>query len=199
MDRISPLPIESLPEELQPAVERYSTQMGFVPNSFRTMARRPKIARAYSELSAAVAASLTIPPQMRLLIFHVASYAAGCRYCQAHSIGMAAHDGAISAEKAAAVWEYETSPLFGESERAALRFAQAAGVVPNAVTGEHFAALREHYSDDQIVEVVAIIAWAGFLNRWNDTMATELEEPALVEAERLLGAKGWEVGKHVAG
>lgn len=44
--------------------------------------------------------------------------------------------------------------------------------------------------------VVAVIALFGFLNRFNDTMATELEASPLEVGKRVLAAKGWTVGKH---
>jgi hypothetical protein len=54
--------------------------------------------------------------------------------------------------------------------------ARDAAAVPNAATQAHFAELAEHFSEDEIVDIVAVISLFGFLNRWNDTMATELEE-----------------------
>jgi hypothetical protein len=58
------------------------------------------------------------------------------------------------------------------------------------------AALKEHFSDKQCVEIVAVISLFGFLNRWNDTMATTLEDkPRAFAAETIAGA-GWDVGKH---
>src|SRR5258706_269699 len=78
-------------------------------------------------------------------------------------------------EKVRAVWEFETSPLFSDAERAALRLARDAAVVPNAVTDEHFVELRKHFSEDQIVDIVAQACNAAWSNRWNDTMATPLE------------------------
>ena len=97
----------------------------------------------------------------------------------------------------AAVWDYATSPLFTEAERAALRLAHHAALVPNEASEADFAALRPHFDDGQIVEIVATIALFGYLNRWNDTMATELEAlPARVASE-LIGERGWEPGKHL--
>ncbi|MFK7979497.1 MAG: carboxymuconolactone decarboxylase family protein, partial [Saprospiraceae bacterium] len=81
-------------------------------------------------------------------------------------------------------------------ERAALRFGFAAGQVPNAVTEEHFAELRKHFSEKQIVDLGATIALFGFLNRWNDTMGTALEPEAVAFAEKHLVKSGWEIGKH---
>jgi uncharacterized peroxidase-related enzyme len=198
MPGVAPLPVDALPRELAPSIERYMKQFGFIPNSIRTMARKPKIAQAFGELTAAIAASLTIPPHLRGLVFHISSYAAGCRYCQAHSIGTLSHHSSLPKEKLSAIWDYERNPMFTPAERAAMRFGQAAAAVPNAVTEKDFAELHKHYTDEQIVEIVAVIALGGFLNRWNDTMGTTLEEPAVADAAALLGEKGWEVGKHAA-
>ena len=68
--------------------------------------------------------------------------------------------------------------------------------VPNEASEEHFAALRKHFSERQIVQIVAVIAMFGFLNRWNDTMATTLEEDPVAFAERVLGSMDWTPGKH---
>ena len=94
----------------------------------------------------------------------------------------------MPAEKIEAVWEYETSPLFSEAERAVLRVAQGAAQTPNAVTDEDFGELRKYWDDGQVVEIVATIAVFGFFNRWNDTMATELESSPLRFAEDHLSA-----------
>ena len=54
----------------------------------------------------------------------------------------------------------------------------AASATPNGVTEAIFARLRQHWSEEQIVEIVGIVAMAGFLSRWNVTMATPLEAGA---------------------
>jgi alkylhydroperoxidase family enzyme len=132
------------------------------------------------------------------LLAHVASRAAGCQYCQAHSLVAAGLRG-VPEERLAALWDYATSPLYSDAERAALDFALAAGSAPNAVTSDHFARLRRHWSEDQIVEMLAAICLYGFLNRWNDTMATDLEEVPRAVGERYLSRIGWDGGKHVGG
>jgi hypothetical protein len=43
---------------------------------------------------------------------------------------------------------------------------------------------------------VAVIALFGFLNRFNDTMATELESSPIAAGTRFLAEHGWSVGKH---
>jgi hypothetical protein len=46
------------------------------------------------------------------------------------------------------------------------------------------------------VELLGVIALFGYLNRWNDSMATTLEEGAQASAEQWLSEGGWERGKH---
>ena len=196
MPRITPLSPEELPEELAPAVEAYNKSMGGPPNSFRTMARKPQIALAYGALQKAIGASLTIPVDLRQMMFLLQSQNNGCLYCQAHSVSSLAKNANVAEEKIAALWEFETSDLFSEAERAGLRFALAVSSRPNAATDEDFEALKAHFSEDQIVEMVACLSIGSFLNTWNDTMATVLEDGAAQTADDTLGARGWTRGKH---
>ena len=116
----------------------------------------------------------------------------------AHTAGSAPRFG-VDEAKVAAIWEYRTSPLYSEAERVALDLALAASSVPNDVTDEMFAELRKHWNENQIVELVAVIALFGFLNRWNDTMATPLEAEPIEAGEKFLASHGWEAGKHLRG
>jgi uncharacterized peroxidase-related enzyme len=195
MPRLAPLPPEIVPE-LSDLMGRSKDRMGFLPNSQLIMAYRPEILRGFAQLASAInGPSSTISPQLRNLVSQMASRASGCGYCMAHTAHTAGRVG-ISDAKEEALWQYETSPLFSEAERAALRVAQGAAQVPNAVTDEDFAELKRHYSEAQIVDIVAVIALFGFLNRFNDTMATELESSPLEAGRRFLAEKGWTVGKH---
>ncbi len=171
---------------------------GFIPNGMLIMQRRPKILRAFVQMTRAVSDSETseVDAGFKRLIAHVVSRAAGCRYCMSHSAVSALLSG-INGAKFDAVWEYRTSPLYTEAERIALDVAFAAGCVPNEVTDEMFAKLREHWSDGQIVEIVAVIAQFGFLNRWNDTLATPLEDEALALGQKYLAPRGWDAGRHL--
>jgi hypothetical protein len=125
----------------------------------------------------------------------VTSQAAGCRYCSAHSGNLAAARGVVP-DKVAALWDYERSPLFSDLERAVLRLAQGAARSPSEVTDEDFAAVRRFLDDDQLLEIVAVIAFIGFLNRWNDPLATPLEPAPRSFAERHLAHGGWTIGHH---
>jgi uncharacterized peroxidase-related enzyme len=195
MARIPPLTREEA-SKLDDAFEPVEERMGFLPNSLLTMARRPEVLRAVASLAQA-ARTGTVSRELKELIALVASTAAGCRYCQAHTASNATRAGA-DATKIALVWSYETSDVFDDAERAALTLAHHAALVPNQATDEDFAQLRRHFDDGQIVEIVTVIALFGFLNRWNDTVATDLEPRPFAVALEVIGAAGWEPGKHAA-
>lgn len=192
---LQPLPPETTPE-LAETFDHFRAILGFVPNSLLTMQRRPAVVRAFGELTAAVMdPEGSVDPAFKRLLAHFASRAAGCRYCEAHSL-VAAEISGIDRAKLDAIWDYRTSELYSEAERAALDFALAAGSVPNGVDEEIMARLTAHWSDDQIVEMLAAVCLYGFLNRWNDSLATELEDEPRALGERLLARGGWTGSRH---
>lgn len=194
--RLAPLSTEHTPE-LKEQFENSRKRMGFIPNSILIMQRNPKMVRGFTQMSAAIwDPEGKVDLKLKRLISHVASRSAGCKYCMAHTAEGASKLG-VEQQKLDAVWDYQTSPLFNAAERAALDVAVASGCVPNAVTDEMFTDLRKHWSDDQVVEIVGVIAMFGFLNRWNDTLATPLEDEPLEFAEKHLTAQGWDAGKHL--
>jgi uncharacterized peroxidase-related enzyme len=174
----------------------FNETLGFPPNSVLTMQRRPEIAKAFIELNKAVMANAgRVTSEQKRLIGYLASLTAGCRYCQAHTIRAAERYGG-SDERMAEIWNYERSPLFTPAEKAAFAFAQAASTVPNAVDEPIGAALRQHWTDAEIVEILGVVALFGYLNRWNDSMATTIEAGAIESGEKHLAARGWAAGKH---
>ena len=193
--RIAPLPPEHTPE----LAEQFATMkrnLGFVPNSVLIMQRRPKMAKAFVQMTASIwDPEGKVDRGFKRLLAHVSSRTAGCQYCMAHTAGGALHFG-IEEQKLAAVWDYQTSPLFSAAERAALDLAVAASTVPNSVTDAMFIELGKHWTEDQIVEIVGVISMFGFLNRWNDTLATPLEDEPIEIGEKFLASPGWSPGKH---
>lgn len=198
MARIKPLSDEEL-EALETTESVFTTAegtIGFVPNSARTILRWPALAVAFRGLAAAMREAVdSLPTGLANLIHLMASNAAGCMYCQAHgAVTTIAHG--VPEEKLAAVWEFEESALYTEAERAALRLARAAAHSPSLATDADVEALREHFDEDQIVRIVGVIAISGFMNRWNATVATTLEDlPRAAAEDRLVGG-GWTVGVH---
>lgn len=194
---VAPLDPDTVPA-LTPLLAEVERRNGYVPNSMLTMARVPDLVEAFAGLASTVLRPGRVGSELKSLVALVASTAAGCRYCQAHTSTTASKAGHED-RKVAEVWSFETSPLFDDRERAALRLARDAAQVPNLVDQGHRADLAFWFDESEITELVAVIALFGFLNRWNDTMGTPLESLPAETAQRVLGAIGWQPGKHGSG
>ena len=176
--------------------EFFNETLGFCPNSVLTMQHRPAISKAFINLNKAVMANEgKVTSALKRMIAWVSSNATGCRYCQAHAIRAAERYGAEQ-NQLENIWEYRTHPAFSEAERAALDFALAASQVPNTVNADIKERLHKYWNDGEIVEMMGVISLFGYLNRWNDSMGTNIENGAVESAEKYLGEVGWEKGKH---
>jgi len=196
MAHLKPLPADTH-ADLADHFAVFEDILGFVPNSLLTLQRRPEIVKGFSVLTRAVmAADSKVDLGFKRLLAHFSSRAAGCQYCEAHSL-VAAKIHGISQEKLDAIWEYQSSELYSPAERVALDYALAAGSVPNGVDDELMQRMHQSWDEDEIVEILAAICLYGFLNRWNDSMATDLEESPRKMGEKVLQRGGWTGGKHV--
>ena len=196
MPNVKPLDRSELPE-FEENFRARDAASGFVSNSVLTMGYRPEILRAFQSLLDNAYYGGTVDHRLKVLVALMRSSAAGCRYCWAHTANHStATKSSIDAQKVESIWEFETSPLFDAAERAALRLARDAAQLPNAVTEKHFDELRQYFDDGELVEIVAVISLFAFLNSWNDTMATPLENPPITFAQEHLTGNGWAVGKH---
>ena len=189
-------PVDISDHNVKELVKFFNETLGFCPNSVLTMQRRPNIAKAFIELNIAVMENHgELTSELKRLIAFVSSNTAGCRYCQAHTIRAAERYGG-SSERLKNIWDFENQDYFSDSEKAALRFAQEASMIPVNVSENTEKQLHNYWSDNDIVEIMGVIALFGYLNRWNDVMATTLEDDAKSSGEDLLQGISWNAGKH---
>ncbi len=192
MARIDPLDRDDL-VSFERLFQAREEDMGFTSNSMLTMARWPELLEAWMNLGRETMFKPSeISQELKALVAHLVSRSSGCLYCTAHSGNHSVNKVGIAAEKIEKLFEYERDPIFSDAERAALRVAQAGG---NS-TDSDFEEVKKHFSERQVVEIVAVASFMSFLNRWNDTLAVELEDWPHDFAKRHLSEGGWEIGKH---
>ena len=190
-------PIHTIEDaETKELVKFFNETLGFCPNSVLTMQKNPALAKAFINLNMAVMENHgALTSEFKRLIAFISSNTTGCRYCQAHTIRAAERYGA-SKERLENIWNFEESDCFSDQEKVALKFTREASKVPVATTKEMEEELKQHWSENDIIEIMSVIALFGYLNRWNDVMGTSLEEDAVESANQYLKDKGWDIGKH---
>ena len=182
-------PRESFKDK-QEAFDMIESFMGYLPNSHLSMAKNPKLNDGFGALAGTIFGSEHLDMGLINLIALASSLASGCKYCQAHT-SHGANKAGISVEKISEILKYKESDQFSLGEKAALDLAFSAGVNPNASKKEHFVELQNHFSDEAIIDIVAVIALFGFLNRWNDTLGSKLEDVPKEFVEKELKPLGW--------
>lgn len=159
------------------------------------MAAWPELREKFTDIVKTIMPNGAVNAQLKWEVFTISSLAAGCRHCQAHgAYGLYLKDVAVA--RIRSIWRFEASDYFDNAEKAAYRLARDAAQVPNAVGPEHFTELREYYSDRAIVELLAVISAAGWLNRWNDSIAVVTDQQSMDWAEANLSDLGWTGDKH---
>lgn len=81
----------------------------------------------------------------------------------------------MSREKIEGLAEYESSPLFSDLEKAVLQYADAMTRTPVEVPDALFQRLREQFSEAQMVELTATIAWENYRARFDHAFGIEAE------------------------
>ena len=184
-------------DEVRELAKFFNETLGFTPNSVLTMQRRPEIAKAFINLNKAVMQNHgTVTSELKRLIGYITSAVTGCRYCQAHTILAAKRYGG-SDERLNNIWAFRDSDQYSAAEKAAFEFALAASAVPNAVDAAIEHELKKYWDEGDIVEMLGVVSLFGYLNRWNDSMGTTMEEGAVNAGESYLThQEDWTVGKH---
>lgn len=180
--RLKPADRNSLPDDLSAIMAGAEAMMGFTANDGLLMARKPTMMKALSALTMSIYKDTSLDQGLLRLIAYVASTAAGCLYCKGHTAFGAMNHG-VSREKLEDAWVYETSPHYTDRERTALRLAHHAAMAPHEVSDDVFNALKPHWSEQEIIDIVAVISLFGFLNRWNSVLGTDLEDVVTEAAE----------------
>lgn len=179
--RIAPLAADD-PRSQNPQLEDLVAFVGYRPNALLTMARKPGVLPAVLGLvQTTLRGEGLIEPGLRFLLAAEACRGARCAYSAVHVVHAAQHAGVDWAQLDALPLARQ-SGRFSERECAALAIASAGATLPVADAGLAFDAARPHFSDDELIEIVAIVALFGWFNRWNSLMQSTLES---VPAEAL--------------
>ena len=111
-------------------------------------------------------AASPLDPVLRSLVQVRISQINWCAFCvDLNSAAALERHGAP--EKLAALQDYEASTLFSEGERAALAYAEAMTHSNRRVDDALFARLRRRFSEQEIVELTALIAFQNLSSKFN--------------------------------
>jgi len=173
---VDPKTAEGKTKELFGAIEQ---RLKRVPNMIALMGNSPAVLGAYLQFNQAFDA-VKMSPQLRGLISTTVSEINGCDYTLSTAFALGKHEGLTEADLTAARRAESSDPKIA----AALRFAAKTVGERGHVSGEEVEKLRSAgFGDEEIVEIIALIALNLFRNYFNLIAGTEVDFP-LVKAHR---------------
>lgn len=174
MQRISSLNLDQVPN-LVPMLKAGEAVMGFLPEDALIMAHCPEMLKASADFITTVLTGGTVDGGLKRMMGFVFSQANGCQYCSAHTSFTALKNG-ISEDKMKEIWNYKNSSSFSAKEKSALTFAIKSGNHPNQTKDTDFDDLKIYFSEKEIVELTFTLSLYAFLNNFNDTIKTKVEQ-----------------------
>lgn len=177
MPRISRLTRKEVDAATGAIYDRYMQQRGNVPNMFRTVAHRPEIFQTMIAHFEAILHTGTLPLRLKELAIVRTSQLNHCEYCLASHTRIAKKLG-WSEDQLAHLEQFTQYDGFSPAEKAALHLAERMTRNEGPLTDEEWAALRQFYSEGEVVELLGAIGLFNYFNRFNNMLDMEPTAPA---------------------
>ncbi|MDH3713850.1 MAG: carboxymuconolactone decarboxylase family protein [Gammaproteobacteria bacterium] len=140
---------------------------GAVLEPARLWGRTPKVFAALALLYGALdRRSSPLEPELRSLVTVRVSQINWCAFCVDINSATVLRRGATEA-KLAELATFEASALFSDREKAALAWAEAMTHSQQGTTPELHARLREHFEEEAVIELTALVAFQNLSSKFN--------------------------------
>ncbi len=167
MALISSLEKEKVPEIAKGVYEKFEKEMGKIPEWVKVMAHRPEILKEFVELFNVIMKQGTIEAFLKWKIAYTVSQALKCPFCVDVSEKMLKRLGA-NEETIKKIKEGEG---LSEEEKEILELVKDVTLDGHLDNPKLFNRLREKFNDAQIVEIISVMGFFNYINRFNNTLA----------------------------
>jgi AhpD family alkylhydroperoxidase len=165
--RLQPKPERHYPLWIRAIFRAQKKKYGAALEPTRIWGRSPKILFGLQLLYRAIdRKNSPINPALRSLVTVRVSQINHCSFCIDINSALLRERG-VPMDKVLALTEYETNHTFDEKERSALSYAEAMTRSDRQIDDAVFERLRMQFSDDQILELTALIAYQNLSSKFN--------------------------------
>lgn len=163
---IEPLSPESADDRQRALFDAVRERFGRDLPPVAVMARHPDIMAAMNGFEKALLRADRLPPRLTQLVNLKVAALLGCSFCIDIGSHLARQQGA-SAAALADLPHYRDSDAYSPAEQAALTAAEVMTVGDCVLDEATEQALRSHFDAEQLIELLAVIAWENFRSRFN--------------------------------
>ena len=179
MARVRDIEIDEVPENARETYQRFATEYGPFLNQVKVFAHRPPALRHVMGLLLELAEEQVLPKRHLEIALVVVSKLNECRYCVAHHAPRLIDQG-LSTEAVENILEPEV-PGFDEVDTLVRDYAVQVTNNFQYIRDGMFDRLKEHFTEEQIVELTLRTALCGFFNRFNDALQIGMENGVVAD------------------
>ena len=179
MARVRDIEINEVPEQVREIYQRYADDYGPFINQVKVFAHRPTALKHIMGLLLELADEQILPKRYLEIALVVVSKLNECTYCVAHHAPRLIDQG-LSPEVVSRILD-EDCPGLDEVDLLVRDYAVQVTNQAQYMRDEIFERLKQHFNEEQIVELTLRISLCGFFNRFNDAMQIGMEDGVLAE------------------
>ena len=174
MARVRDVNIDEVPEDVRPTYRRFAADYGPFLNQVKVFAHRPPALKHIMGLLLDLADEAVLSKRHLEIALVVVSKLNECTYCVVHHAPRLVEQG-LPPETVAQILEPDC-PDLDAVDRLVRDYAVQVTNAPQFISDAMFEQLRQHFSEEQIVELTLRTALCGFFNRFNDALHIDLED-----------------------
>jgi alkylhydroperoxidase family enzyme len=180
--RVSMVPPEAADEETRKVYDGVRRQWGRISNFSRVLAHQPAALAGWMLPNDAIRLKrLKADPdyvKIQQLVIIKTSALNGSAYCMSHNVPLGRKVGLTAAQIAAAQSDdYAASSALDDRQKAAVRWAEAVTSMTARDDEAAFQAMRQHFTEQQIVELTVFCGMWNYSNRLCEALHVDLERP----------------------
>ncbi len=174
MARVRDVEIDEVPEEVRPIYKQFATEYGPFLNQVKIFAHRPPALKHIMGLLLELSDEQVLPKRYLEIALVVVSKINECRYCVAHHTPRLIEQG-LEPQAVEKILETEV-PGFDEVDMLVRDYAVQVTNNFQYIRDKIFDDLKQHFTEEQIVEWTLRTALCGFFNRFNDSLQIAMED-----------------------
>ena len=167
MPRITPLPRSKFPVGARILSRLQQRMLGEEADTLALTAHSPGLVWSSAWMDKFLISKRSVPGRLIELVSVKTALELGCTFCIDLGSYVAASHHDVSGEELRALSAHEDSACFTEAEKAAFSLAVAMSATPQTADDALFARLAEHFTERQVIELTATVAWENYRSRMN--------------------------------
>lgn len=176
MARVRDVEIDEVPDDAKPIYRRFADEYGPFMNQLKVFAHRPIALRHIMGMLLEMSDNPILDKRYLEIAIVTVSEINKCTYCVAHH-GPKLMEHGLARETVDNILDPDC-PGLNEVDRLVRDYAAQVTRDHNRVRDTLFDRLREHFSEEQIVELTLRTTLCTFFNKFNDVMQLDMEDAA---------------------